>query len=229
MKTCRTSRSRPARLPIALLLLLAGGLARADTQYITDTLTVTLKTSPVGDAKPLGNPLVSGNPVEVLQRSPDGKWARVRFQQVEGWLPAGYLQTTQGAKDRLQELQARFDAMNAEQGTRTQKLTTLEAEAQALRAALQKAESDRDTALQQLGELKIGAAGPEQISQTNLSLGAQVTALKIDNEKLAAEVSRLDADRSADQLFYGGLIVFGGIALGWLMARQSGRRPSGWK
>lgn len=217
-------------MAIAILFLLAGGEARAaDTQYITDMLTVTLKANPVNDAKPVGNPLVSGNPVEVLQRSPDGRWARVRFQQVEGWMPASYLQATQGARDRLQELQARFDARDAEHGTQSRKLAALEAEAQALRAELLKANTARDTALGQLGELKLGAAGPEQISRTNLSLGAQVTALKIDNEKLVAEVSRLTADSSADQMFFGGLIVFGGIAIGWLMARQPGRRSSGWK
>lgn len=216
------------RLLLPALLLVAGTAAAAETQYITDQLSVTLRASPVNDAKAVGNPLVSGNPVDVLQRSPDGKWVRVRFQQVEGWLPTNLLQATQGARDRLQELQGRFDAASREQGSAREQLQTAEADRQALRAALAQAQSERDAALLQLGDLKINAAGPQQISATNLTLSAQVTELKIENEKLAAEASRLADDQRADFLLYGALIVFGGMLAGWITARQSGRRSSGW-
>ncbi|MFP5384195.1 MAG: TIGR04211 family SH3 domain-containing protein [Gammaproteobacteria bacterium] len=217
----------PARLLLPALLLIAG-TAAAETQYITDQLSVTLRANPVGDAKAVGSPLVSGNPVDVLQRSPDGKWVRVRFQQVEGWLPANQLQATQGARDRLQELQSRFDAASREQGGAREQLQAAEADRQALRATLAQVQGERDAALQQLGDLKIGAAGPQQISAANQALNQRITELKIDNEKLAAEAARLADDQRADFLLYGALIVFGGMLAGWLTARQSGRRSSGW-
>lgn len=224
------SMRRTALLLAGLCAATAASIApAAETQYITDSLTVTLRASPVNDAKVVGTPLVSGNPVDVLQRSPDGKWARVRFQQHEGWLPATMLQREQAAHDRLQELQARFDAMDREQKTGGARSEEMTAELQSLRAALTQAQDERNTALQQLAELKIGAAGPQQISANNRTLAGQVAELKIEKEKLAAEVARLADDQRADFLFYGALVVFGGMLVGWLMARQSGRRSSGWQ
>jgi len=218
------------RLPAcaALMLLVATGFARAEIQYITDQVATPLRANPVGDGKIVGKPLVTGNPVEVLQRSPDGKWARVRFQQVEGWLPANYLQKDQAAQDRLLELQARFDAMSREQKTGGSRVGDLEAEVQSLRASLEQVQNERDTALAQLGDLKMSAAGPQKLAATNQSLSIHATKLAIDNERLKTEVERLTASESAHFLFYGGLIVFGGVVIGWLMARQQGGRRSGW-
>ncbi len=210
-------------------MLCCSTMAHAENQYITDTVTISLRSNPVNDAKIIGSPLTSGHPVELLQRSPDGKWARVRFQQLEGWLPATYLQKEQAARDRLLELQARFDALSRGQKTGDTKGQDSAVEMQALRASLQQVQRERDTALQQLGELKLTAAGPEKIAASNFTLTEKATQLSIDNERLTAEVARLrDEDRS-DFFFYGGLIVFGGIFIGWLMARQSGRRSPGWQ
>lgn len=215
--------------PITLLAaLLCGSALHAENQYITDTITVSLRSNPVNDAKVIGSPLTSGHPVELLQRSPDGKWARVRFQQLEGWLPANYLQKEQAARDRLLELQARFQALSRGQKTGDTKSQDIAVEMQALRASLQQVQRERDTALQQLGELKLTAAGPGKIAASNLALTEKATQLSIDNERLAAETTRLRDEERSDFFFYGGLIVFGGIFIGWLMARQSGRRSSGW-
>lgn len=221
-------RRLPARLGAVALLLAAGAAGAADTAYITDTLTVTLRASPVADAKVVGNPLSSGNPVEVLQRSPDGKWARVRFQQVEGWMPANLLQREQAARDRLAELQARYDAIDREQKTGGSRSKDLEAEVQSLRTSLAQAQGERDTALQQLGELKLTAAGPQQIAASNRELNTRAVELGVDNERLKAEVDRLQHNERANFLFYGGLVVFGGVVIGWLLGRQPGRRSSGW-
>lgn len=216
-------------LRLACALSLCAALpAHAEIQYISDSQSITLRSNPVNDAKVVGNPLVSGNPVEVLQRSPDGRWARVRFQQVEGWLPAGYLQREQAARDRLLELQARYDALDREQRTGGGRLKELEAEVQSLRAALQQAQAERDTALAQLGDLKLVAAGPEKLAASNQALNSRAAQLSVDNERLQAEVLRLTQDEKSDFFLYGGLVVFGGIVVGWLMARQTGRRSSGW-
>lgn len=209
------------------LLLLLAGFAHAETQYISDSLTTTLRANPVGDAKVVGNPLSAGNPVELLQRSPDGRWARVRFQQYEGWLPATQLQREPGARDRLQEMQARVDAMTREHRAAIEQAQKLEADSQDLRAALARAQEDRDNALRQFGDLKIDSAGPQQLARRNNQLQQEVTALTVDNERLQAEVDRLGADQRTRFFFYGGLLVLLALFMGWLLARQSGRR-AGW-
>lgn len=220
----------PARrlLPAVLLpLLLAAAPAQAEIQYITDSLSVQLRNTPASDGKLLPVPVRSGNPVEVLQRSPDDKWARVRFQQTEGWLAASYLQKEQSAHDRLLELQGRHDALVREHDTAAARLKELDVELQTLRAGQAQLQEERDTALRQLGELKLNAAGPTQLAASNRSLGEKATLLAIENEKLQVEVDRLRHERSADFLLYGVLGALACVVAGWVMAR-SGRRSSGW-
>lgn len=214
--------------PLLLTLLVVAGAAQAEIQYITDQVSASLRANPVNDGKVVGNPLVSGNPVEVLQRSPDGKWVRVRFQQIEGWLPAHLVQKDQAAVDRLLELQARHDALSREQKSGGSRVSDLEAEVQSLRASLAQAQGERDTALSQLGDLKLTAAGPQKLASTNYELNVRGTALAIENERLKTEVERLENSESARFLFFGGLVVFGGVIIGWLLARQSSNRRSGW-
>lgn len=214
---------------LAALALFAVSLpAAAETFYVTDVLTTPLRSSPVNDAKTVGTGLQSGNAVDVVQRSPDGKWARVRTPQGEGWVQAHLLQKEPGARGLLEELQSRHDALAREHRAAQERLTVLEADKQALVASIGQAHQERDTALQQLAELRIGAAGPQQISDNNRALATELGVLKVEREKLAAEVARLADDQRADFLLYGGLVVFGGLVAGWLMARQAGRRSSGW-
>lgn len=208
-------------------LLAAAGSPAAEPGYITDRISTPLRVNPVTDAQTVGEPLSSGMPVEILQRSPDGKWARVRFQQMEGWLPGNLLQSTQAARDQLAELQARYDALAREQKGEDGQMKDLQAEVQALRAQLSQAKADRDTALRQLGDLKFDSAEPQQLAASNRQLGERASQLDIDNERMSNEIRRLEDDHSSSFLLYGGLIVFGGVVIGWLLGRQPGRR-SGW-
>lgn len=218
----------PLTLAITLYALLFSPVAQAENQYITDSITINLRSNPVNDAKIIGKALTSGNPVEVLQRSPNGKWARVRFQQMEGWLPAEFLQKEQAASDRLLELQERFNALSHGSGNETVQSKNMEIELQTLRTSLQQLQRERDAALRQLVDLKMTSAGPSELAAAKTALEAKRTQLSIDNERLAVEVARLNDSERSDFLFYGGLIVFGGMIAGWLMARLSGRRPSNW-
>ena len=218
------------RTPLLLLLLLlalAPAAALAETQYVSDALTVTLRNNPVSDGKPVGTPLAAGNPVDVLQRSPDGRWARVRFQQYEGWLPTAQLQRDPGARDRLQDLQGRLDAMTREHESAIARARQLESDNEALKAQLAQTQAERDAALREFGDLKINAANPQQLAARSNSLQAQVAQLTIDNERLQAEITRQDADRSTRFFLYGGLLVLLALFMGWLLARPA-RRAGGW-
>ncbi len=221
------TRQLPVHIAVAGLLFCAVSSFAAEPGYITDRISTPLRVNPVNDAKTVGEQLISGTPVDILQRSPDGKWARVRFQQVEGWLPANLLQSGQTARDQFAELQARYDALAREQKGEGGQMKDLQAEVQALRAQLAQMTADRDTALKQLGDLKFDSAEPQKLATSNQQLGARTTQLGIDNERMSNEIHRLEEDHSSSFLLYGGLIVFGGVVIGWLLGRQPGRR-SGW-
>lgn len=209
-------------LAITATLLLTAH-AGAETLYVSEALATPLRASSAGDARQVAL-VPAGTAAEVLQRSPDGKWVRVRIGGQEGWLPAADLQSQPAARERLSELQVRNDTLQREKQLLETRLRDLEFEAQTLRTSNTQLVQERDSALAQLGDLRLVAAPGEQTVSTQRALTEQAQSLAIEKERLQAEVERLRADRESTFFFYGALVVFVALLVGWVIARQAGQR-----
>ena len=87
--------------PLLIVLMLTAVAASAQTRYVSDELTITLRTGPSTQNQILRN-LTSGAAVEVLQELPDEGYTRVRTTDgTEGWVISRYLQTERIAAQRL--------------------------------------------------------------------------------------------------------------------------------
>lgn len=210
-------------LPATAALLLAATQAGAETLYVSEALATPLRASAAGDGRQLAQ-VPAGTAAEVLQRSPDGKWVRVRIGGQEGWLPAADLQAQPAARERMSELQVRNDTLQREKQVLETRVRDLEFEAQTLRTSNTQLALERDSALAQLGDLRLVAAPGEQTVTTQRALTEQVQTLAIDRERLQAEVERLRADRESTFFFYGALVVFVALFVGWIIAGQAGQR-----
>ena len=87
-----------------LCLALMAGAAGADTVYVTDSLRLGLHRAADTSDRPFEN-LVSGTPLEVLERNPN--YARVRLEDGrDGWVKAAFIVTEKPAAARVLELEA---------------------------------------------------------------------------------------------------------------------------
>jgi SH3 domain protein len=189
---------------IALLWVLgsAPSLADADTAYVTDMLRLGIHNASDTSDRPFDN-LVSGTPLEVLERVPN--YARVRTQSgQEGWVKSAYLVAEKPAQARIAET---------------------EAEVARLRTALEAAQSAHDeaeTTADALSRQVAASAGSDEAIRETLER------LKTEN---ASYAEQLDAYRGALPLAWvvPAILVtlIGGFVAGWWWLDSSIRRRHG--
>lgn len=88
--------------------------ASAETVYVSDELEVTLRTGPAVKNK-ITKMLKSGASLEVLQQDPSGYTEVKTLDGKTGWVLKRYLMASPSARSRLDELQEREQALEAQQ------------------------------------------------------------------------------------------------------------------
>ncbi|HEY8520338.1 MAG TPA: TIGR04211 family SH3 domain-containing protein [Gammaproteobacteria bacterium] len=192
-----------ARHTLSLLLLLGlAAAAGAETVYVTDILRLGLHRAQDTSDAPFES-LVSGTPLEVLERVPS--YARVRTPDGrEGWVKSMFLVTEKPAQARVAEL---------------------EAEVAKLEDAVAKAEAARTAAEREAARLaKEAASGTDSVE----ALRATVERLERDNR---AFEERLETYRGAVPLSWAAAALLvtlaGGFVGGWWWLDASIRRRHG--
>jgi SH3 domain protein len=136
---------------LALTLVAAG--AAADTAYVTDILRLGIHEAADTSDKAFDN-LVSGTPVEVLERSTS--YARVRLADGrEGWVRSTFLVTEKPAAARIAELTAELEAAQTQ--------------AAAAKTAQSAAEHELSRVLSQTGSVAALTADVERLEAENAS------------------------------------------------------------
>ena len=209
--------SRPPH-PLAVLLfgllmmLWPGAGVQAETRYVSDEFSITMRKGPAASFKVM-RMLRTGMTLELLERDPNG-WDRVRSDNgVEGWVLRRFTSGSVPAKFQLREaLEAR-----------------------------QQAESERDQLRQRVDELQ-GKVGSEEQLKSELTrikrISSNALDLERENESLQQQVRKLEKDlkrvsddkrileRQSDTLFFlaGAAVLVLGMIGGAILARR--RRSS---
>ncbi|MFP4696458.1 MAG: TIGR04211 family SH3 domain-containing protein [Thiohalospira sp.] len=100
------------RLLMAVLGLLACGVAAAETVYVSDTLRLGVRAEP-DSSEPAESVVVSGMKLEVLERGEDHLRIRTEGGD-EGWVKADYVTTEVPAQLKAERLQEERDQLDAE-------------------------------------------------------------------------------------------------------------------
>lgn len=129
------------------ILGLASSLAGAETAYVTDMLRLGIHNASDTSDRPFDN-LVSGTPLEVLERVPN--YARVRTQSgQEGWVKSAYLVAEKPAQARIAETEAEVErlriALEAAESAHDEAETTRDALSRQVAASADSDEAIRET------------------------------------------------------------------------------------
>lgn len=214
----------------ALLLacsLLAAAPGMAATRWISDVLTVPLRSGPSNAHRILHRGLPSGTALEVLSVDEASGFAHVRTDNgTEGWVNAQYLVAEPIARDQLVVAQRRIQSLErqlAERGKQVTELTSTGSAATATNAELT-GEVNRLTA--ELAELK-------RISADALAIDARAAELDQLNGRLRTEIDELVEENralgsSVEQrgMWIGAGLVLIGLIGGALLKTRP--RRSGW-
>ena len=210
-----------------LLTFFSPNSARAETVYISDNLTVPLRSGPSNANRILHRGLPSGTRMEVLSRDSDSGFVQIRTDRgTEGWLPAQYLVNEPIARDRLVAANRRIDELSAtinEQRAELNELTSSKSASDQNASQLSRRVQELE---QELSEIKRISTGAIAQNETNKELNALNERLRSEVDELVATITALEDNVQERWLLIGGGLVLAGLILG--VAIKARPRRSAW-
>lgn len=219
------------RIGIALVATLAGvcqpAWVAAETVYISDELTVPLRSGPSNRYRILHQGLPSGTQLEVLQRDEESGFAQIRTRRgTEGWIRQQYLVPQPIAKHRLVAANREIQQLKDQVRKHEQRLSTLGQQKSSADQANSSLENQVTTLEKELADIKQISAGAIEEHATNLRLNEL-------NERLRDEIGSLVSERDALKdnvqerwLLIGAGLVLLGLVLGIVIKARP--RRSAW-
>lgn len=210
----------------ALLLAGASATARAETVYVSDELTVPLRTGASNSHRIL-RVLRAGAALEVQERDSAAGFVRVQARDgLEGWIPEQYLVSTPIARDRL-------EAATREVQRLTGTVNDLRAQLAAVRAERGDAQETSENLGSEVARLQAELADIRRMSASAIETESSNRELQALNARLRAELDELLEERDAlldnaqqRWLLIGGGLVLLGLLLGIVI--KSRPRRSAW-
>lgn len=201
--------------------------AHAATGYISDKLTVPLRSGPSNANRILHRGLPSGTRLEVLVHDEESGFVQVRTEQdVEGWLPAQYLLNEPIARDRLIAANRRIQDLSRTVEQKTQQLAQLTSGKSTTDESNAELKGRVMNLEQELVEIKRISAGAIAQNDTNQELMALNDRLRTEVDELVASLTSLEDNIQQRWLLIGGGLVLAGLVLG--AAIKARPRRSAW-
>ena len=180
-------------LVATLAALLMPNPTRAETAYISDVLTVPLRSGPSTSNRILHRGLPSGTRLEILGRDSDSNFVQIRTEGgMEGWLPEQYLVSQPIARDRLAAASKRIEELSNTVERQKRDLAALgssKGEAEQSNADL---EAQVAELTQELAEIRRISAGAMAQNETNKELVALNERLRSEVDELVADITKLE-------------------------------------
>lgn len=212
------------RLFVFALMFAVMTAAAAETNYVNDTLTITLRTGK-GTTHKILRMLPAGTPLTIIQREEEYALARTA-DGLEGWVQTQYLTAQPIARDRLVRAEQKLARLEADNKQLTTELTALREEKSAVEGQRAQAAGTAEKLQSELERLKSVAARPLELEQQNREMRERILQLEQSSQNLEAENINLRDRSHRDWFLAGAGVLIGGMLLGLLLPRL--RKRKGW-
>ncbi len=221
-----------SRLKSKLSIVLVAGIvfatgALAETAYVSDALTVPLRSGPSNAYRILHRGLPSGTQLEVLQRDADSGFTQIRTSRgTEGWIPDQYLVSEPIAKHKLVAANREIEQLQARLRQHEERLSNLGQAKTSADQTNSTLEAQVATLETELAEIKRISAGAIDEHANNLRLNELNERLRDEIEALVRERDTLKDNVQQRWLLIGAGLVLLGLALGFVIKARP--RRSAW-
>ena len=199
------------------MLLLGSSSCFAETGYITDQLKITLRSGESTTHKVI-RMLPSGTAVEILSRSSETNYAKVRLPDgTVGYVLSRMLLNERPARERLAEAEQQLVVLRQEPGKLSSQLADLQESHADLQQRFNATKNENSDLKQELSRLRKVAQDPLRIAterddavQRSQQLADELDILKLKNQRLT--------DKTEQNWFLiGAGVIIAGIILGLLI------------
>ncbi|EWH10160.1 hypothetical protein DS2_09447 [Catenovulum agarivorans DS-2] len=190
------------RILSACLLLLSTWSTTAvaeQTAYVSDQLTIFVHTGPTRNYRIVGT-IEAGTPITVVEKSEDGSFSKVEYDDKTGWVETQYLSNEQSLKQKYVQTQQALDQASAELAEVSSKLNTQQSEKMLLESQL------------------------ERQQQTNAKLEASLQNYQTQLAQLQQSDAETQEKVKMDWLIKGGILSLGSLIVGYILAMMPRRK-----
>ena len=199
----------------------------AETLYISDILTVPLRSGPSNAHRILHRGLPSGTALEVLEVDEEAGFTHIRTRNdMDGWIRSQYLVDEPIARAKLVQAQARVARLERQlndQTSKTSELSTARSQAERSNSSLTRQVKALE---QELAEIKRISADAISEHDKNLRLAQLNGRLRKEIDEIVKERQQLKDNVEQQWMLIGAGLVLAGLALGSVI--KSRPRRSGW-
>lgn len=189
----------------------------ANTAYVSDTLTIPMRTGTTNRHKILKF-LPSGTKVTIHETSDDGTHARITTDDNrEGWVETALLMSEPSAREQLAALNSKL-----------QRVKQLANERDLLQKQNSKLEQNNQTLRNSLDELKQAAAQPIALAERNKQLTNDLDQAHNDIEQLTQQNAQLSDSSIKEWFMIGAAVSLGSLFFGLIIPRIRWRKKQSW-
>ncbi len=225
----KVNRSMIRTTLLALVFFFATGpLYAADTRYITDEFEVTMR-SGTSTSNSIVRMLRSGEAVTVLEEDLETKYSLVETGAgKQGYVLTRFLMPIPAARQRLEDLEARFEQQNTRLNEQSSEITEL-------KQSLSQEKADNSTLTttlraseRELSEVRTAAQETLSIQDQNKRLQTVVDELRLEKAELSETVAELTDSTRLDWFLRGGAVSLIAFVIGILVTRIRWKKQDSW-
>lgn len=216
-------------LLVSTVFLLTAGSAHASTVYISDELTVPLRSGPTSGHRIVHRGLPSGTQMEVLEVDEAAGFSRIKTTRgTEGWIRSQYLVSEPIAKQKLaaaQRARTNAEAALAAEQAKVRELTESNRERGSTNSSNAKRIADLEAELAEITRISAGAITTNAENTTLQEVNAR---LQDELDDIAQSRAQLEDNTFNQALMIGGGLLFLGLIAGVAIKARPHRSGSAW-
>lgn len=211
----------------AMVAFICSFEARAETVYISDKLTVPLRSGPSNQHRILHAGLVSGTEMEVMSVDDEAGFTQIRTSRgTEGWVRSQYLVATPIARAQLADATRRIANLERQLARSSSSQSTVQSERDEAQQTNAQLSRDLEKVTKELDEVKRISAGAIAEHSNNQKLGQLNQRLRDEVDALLVETSELESNQRQQWMLIGAALLLIGLVIGLVV--KSRPRRSGW-
>lgn len=209
------------------------GFVHAATQYVTDQLTITLRSGQDSNFRVL-KALPTGTEVEVLSENPDTGYSRIRAPDgTEGYSLTRYLSTEPPAQTKLAGMREEIENLRQELEEKPkddleQELTNLRSEYQSLKLQYDTLEFENVQLSQRIEAVKDNASNVISLMDERDEALQRANRLSTELDELQVRNTQLENQSDKKWFMAGAAVLVLGVLVGLLLPKVGVRRRSSW-
>jgi SH3 domain protein len=208
---------------VLLGLLLAAATGFAETKYVTENLTVTLRTGPGTDRKIIAFPS-AGDPLEVV--TPGDEYSEVRAPNgKQGYVLTRYLTSREPPARVLARLQLQYQQVVEKYDALKQRSSQLSGDNQGLSGELAKTQRELEKLTAEHETLKAESKQYLQLKAKYTKAVKDAAEARAKSDKVEKELQQLYSSEVNTGLLYGGGLIVLGFVTGFIVKRPKRRSP----